>query len=206
MVVLEFFVCLQQETAKLYLKRITNLQYIGKMETTLTLISTIATAVSAVIATGALLLALHNYREKTKTEHAERMLDLLAKIRKDKDVTEFFRHIDFSNGGWYDDNFHNGEFEKTADNTLLQFEYILYLKEQNLLTEEEFKHYVYEIEKIVNDRDIQKYFFNLYHYCNRVQLLFKFEKLMRYGIDKHYIDKDIYNKESVNYGKKQLNF
>lgn len=176
------------------------------METTLTLISTIATAISTIVAAVALLLALRNYSENSKASHAERMLDLLAKIRKDKDIVEFFKQVDFSEGDWYDDNFHDSEFEKTVDNALLQFEHIMYLKEQKLLTEDEFSKYQYEIDKIVDDKDVQKYFFNLYHYCDRVKLPFKFEKLMKYGIEKRYIDKDIYNKESKNYGEKQLNF
>lgn len=176
------------------------------METTLPLVSTIATAVSAVVAAVTLLLAFLKYRERSRTEHAERMLDLLARIRKDKDITEFFRKIDFSEGGWYEDGFANSEFEKTVDNALLQFEHILYLKEQKLLTEDEFSHYRYEIDKIVDDKDVQKYFFNLYHYSQKAKLPFKFEKLMKYGVENQCIDKDIYNKESKNYGKKRLNF
>ena len=176
------------------------------METTLTLISTIATAISTVVAAVALLLALRKYHERVKAEHADRMFDLLMRIRKDSDTVEFFRKIDFSEGDWYGDSFTNSEFEKTVDNALLQFEHIMYLKEQVLLTEDEFSNYQYEIDKIVDNKDVQKYFFNLYHYCDRVKLPFKFEKLMKYGIEKHYIDKDIYNKESKNYGEKQLNF
>lgn len=82
------------------------------METTLTLISTVATAASAVVAAVAFLLALRKYRERLKAEHADRMFDLLMRIRKDSDTVELFRKIDFSEGGWYGDSFTNSEFEK----------------------------------------------------------------------------------------------
>ena len=175
------------------------------METTT--ITTLATAISALLAAVTLLLTYLKYREKTKTDHAERMLDLLTRTRKDRNIISFFRMIDYSeDNGWYNDGFHNSELEQTVDNTLLHFEHILYLKEQKLLNEEEFLHYVYEINKIVSNRDVQCYFFNLYQYCKRVKLPFKFSKLLNYGIEKQYIDKDFVNMESKNYGEKQLNF
>jgi len=175
------------------------------METT-TIISNIATAVSAVVAAVALLLTFLKYREKTKTDHANRMADLLERTRKDPNITNFFNKIDLSDNGWYSKSFYENGFEQTADNALLQFEHILYLKEKKLLTEEEFSQYQYEIDKIVNDQDVQRYFFNLYHYCKRVALSFKYDKLLKYGTEKGAINSDFHDKNSKNYGDKVLIF
>ena len=80
------------------------------------------------------------------------------------------------------DDFYKNGFDKITDNALLQFEHIMYLKEQKLLNDEEFSHYQYEIDKIVKDKDVQSYFFNLYHYCEKAELSFKYDKLLKYGI------------------------
>lgn len=176
------------------------------METNLTLVSTIAAALSAVIAAIALLLTFLKYRERIKTEHAERMADLLTKTRKDPDVIGFFKTIDLSEDHWYNLDFYKNGLERIVDNALLQFEHIMYLKEQKLLNDEEFSHYLYEIDKIVKDKEVQSYFFNLYHYCQKSELSFKYDKLLKYGIEKRFVDKDIYNKESMDYGEIILNF
>lgn len=176
------------------------------METTTTMITTIATSFSALVAAAALLLTFLKYREKTKADHANRMADLLMRTRRDPDITNFLKKIDLSDNGWYSRSFYENGFEQTADNALLQFEHILYLKKQNLLTEEEFSHYLYEIDKIVNNQDVQNYFFNLYHYCQRAKLSFKYDKLLKYGIVNGIINSSIYNMNSQNYGDKVLNF
>lgn len=176
------------------------------METTAIMISTIATAISAVVATATLVLAYLKYREKVKAEHAERMFELFTATRKDPNVVNFFEKIDYSENGWYGESFTHSESEPVVDNALLQFEHILYLKAQKLLKEEELSHYQYEIDKIVGNNDVQRYFFNLYHYTQRAKLPFKFTRLLEYGIAKQYIDKDFFNKDSNNYGKKVLNF
>ena len=134
------------------------------------------------------------------------MFDLLTTTRKDPNVVNFFERIDYSENGWYGEGFTHSESEPVVDNALLQFEHILYLKAQKLLNKEEFSHYQYEIDKIVSNRDVQRYFFNLYHYTQRAKLPFKFTKLLEYGIAKQYIDKDFFNKDSYNYGNKVLNF
>ena len=75
-----------------------------------------------------------------------------------------------------------------------------------MLDENGLANFLYEIDKIVGNKDVQCYFFNLYHYSQKAKLPFKFEKLMKYGVEKHYIDKDIYNENSENFGEQQLEF
>ena len=72
------------------------------METITTMITTIATAISAFIAATTLLLTFLKYREKTKAEHANRMFEMLMRTRKNPDTINFFQMIDYSeNEGWY---------------------------------------------------------------------------------------------------------
>ena len=66
------------------------------METITTMITTIATAISAFIAATTLLLTFLKYREKTKAEHANRMFEMLMRTRKNPDTINFFQMIDYS--------------------------------------------------------------------------------------------------------------
>lgn len=175
------------------------------MDTT-TVISSMATAVSAVIASVALLLTYLNYRQKLKAEHADRMFNLFLGTKKNKEIADFFQLIDYSAKGWYNKDFHKGNYEQLVDNTLIQFNYIVYLFEQKLLTKEEFNQYKYEIDKIVSNADVQHYFFNLYHYSQKANLPFKFDELLKYGSINGFINNDFYKLNSTNYGEKYLNF
>ena len=170
------------------------------------IVSSIAMAISAIIASIALVLTYLSYRQKLKAEHAERMYNLFWGIKKDKEIAAFFRLIDYSENGWYNQGFHKSDCEQIVDNTLIQFNHIVYLYDQKLLTKEEFEQYRYEIDKIVFNTDVQRYFFNLFHYSQRVGLSFKFDKLLKYGSIYGFIKKDFYNIHSTNYGEKYLNF
>ena len=170
------------------------------------IVSSIAMTISAIIASIALVLTYLSYRQKLKVEHAERMYNLFLGTKKDKDIAEFFCLIDYSVNGWYNKGFHKSDYEQILDNTLIQFNHIVYLYDQKLLTKEEFEQYRYEIDKIVHNIDVQRYFFNLYHYSQRVGLSFKFDKLLKYGSMRGIIEQDFFNVKSTNYGEKCLNF
>lgn len=176
------------------------------MNITTNVISNIATAVSAIIASVALLLAYLNYRQKLKADHAERMFNMFLGTKMNLEIAEFFRLIDYSTNGWYNKEFHKSNYEQLVDNALIQFNHIVYLFDQKLLTKEEFIQYKYEIDKIVSNVDVQRYFFNLYHYSKKASLPFKFDKLLNYGSINGFIKNDFYNINSTNYGKRNLNF
>ena len=174
------------------------------METT-TIITAIAASLAALVAVITLVIQCRQNRKNEKKILSEKAESILEKTRTDSGIMDFMKAIDYGES-WYKKGFHEGNFEKTADDALLTYNYVLELKERNLLDENGLSNFLYEIDKIVGNKDVQCYFFNLYHYSQMAKLPFKFEKLMKYGIDKKYIDKDIYNKESKNYGEKQLNF
>jgi hypothetical protein len=174
------------------------------METT-TIISAIAASLAALVAVLTLIIQCHQNRKNEKKSLSEKAENMLEKTRTDPGIMHFMKAIDYGKS-WYKTGFHESNFEKSADDALLTYNYILWLKERNLLDENGLANFLYEIDKIVGNKDVQCYFFNLYHYSQKAKLPFKFEKLMQYGVEKHYIDKDIYNEDSENFGEQQLEF
>ncbi len=174
------------------------------METT-TIISAIAASLAALVAVLTLIIQCHQNRKNEKKILSEKAENMLEKTRTDPGIMYFMKVIDYGKS-WYKIGFHGSNFENSADDALLTYNYILWLKERNLLDENGLANFLYEIDKIVRNKDVQCYFFNLYHYSQKAKLPFKFEKLMKYGVEKHYIDKDIYNEDSENFGEQQLEF
>lgn len=165
------------------------------METT-TNISNIATAISAVIAAVALLLTFLKYRKKEQMEHAEQVLRMLDKTRNDKEILKFFQMIDYGQH-WYDKDFPGSEMELTVDNALHYYEYALYLREQELLTEKEFQFFEYDINRIVGNQDVLKYFRFLFGFTTSRNLSFKYKRLLDYGIKTNRINKESIDPKSL---------
>lgn len=114
-------------------------------------------------------------------EHAEWVLRMLDKTRNNKEILKFFQMIDY-NQHWYDNDFHGSKMELTVDNALHCYEYALYLREQELLNEEEFQFFEYDINRIVGNHDVLEYFRFLSGLTSSDNLSFKYKRLLDYGI------------------------
>ena len=126
-------------------------------------------------------------RQKIGMSHAEQVSKMMTKVQDDPVLQDFFYDIEYNRFN-YSTQFHGSDKEKTADKILHHYEYILYLHERGLLKDEEFRFFEYDIQKIVRNKDMIKYFLNLYKYCDE-DLSFKYQRLLDYGEDKGYITK-----------------
>jgi len=152
-----------------------------------------ATMISAFVAAVALVLTYVQFCKRVKLEHAQQVFKMQESTRN-KEIVDFFRMIDYGeNQGWYDGFHQNEKLEKMVDNALLLYNYIVYLQKQSLLTSKEFSYFSYEIDKIVSNEDVKRYFLFLHQYTKKAKLPFKYEHLLQYGIEKGYIKSESFD-------------
>lgn len=145
------------------------------------------------------------WNTSVKIKKAEYINELTEKIRSDADIKEIVYMFDYD-AVWYTPDFHNsGELELKIDKTLSYFSYICYLYKLHLITKNEFEFFRYEIERILLNRQVQNYFFNLYHFSIKFNVPFTFIYLFEYGENRRMFDEDFYNNLSTKYSH-YLNF
>lgn len=101
------------------------------------------------------------------------------------------------NQTWYSAQFHgSGELELKVDKTLSYFSYICYLKKRRIISNKEFDFFKYEIERILMNKQVQDYFYNLYHFSNKFGTSFTFKYLFEYGKKKKVFDAKFYDNKA----------
>lgn len=145
---------------------------------------------------------IYQWRKSSTLKRADYINDLTEKIRTDSDIRDIIYLIDYGDprNPWYNSDFHNsGELERKVDKTLSYFSYICYLKRKKIISDDEFMFFRYEVERILINRQVKEYFFNLYHFANKFGNPFTFEYLFEYGKDMKIYEDEFYNKNSKNY-------
>ena len=137
--------------------------------------------------------------QKYRMDHSKQVLDMLNKTRSERSIAELLYQLDY-NKFHYDGYFHGSQTEQLVDNVLHYYEYILYLREKNILNKKEFQFFEYDIQRIVCNHDMQSYFFTLYHFV-KGKLSFKYQRLLKYGRKNGWVVEDFYNKNSTKYTK-----
>ncbi len=152
--------------------------------------------------------ALVEYRDRTKTTKALRLNDIIQQLRFDDDIREVIRMIEWDDFV-YDVSFYKSGLEKKADKTFEYLSYFCYLLDSGIIGEKEFSFLKYEVLTVLNNKQVQLYFYNLYHYT-RIELYEKnslivgnqtesevisipFQYLMEYGIKNGIIKSDLYS-------------
>lgn len=162
------------------------------------LIGTIAAVVS-VIFVGIQL------KQKVKSDHAKYVAEMMDKTRSNPAMLELFSLLDYQKFE-YDIKFHGSEIERTVDNLLHHYEYIIYLKKTKMLKKDEFGFFEYNIQRVIGDYQIQNYLFNLYHFVNTGNLSFKYKRLFEYGEENELINPTEFERKDSHKYKKVLNF
>lgn len=165
----------------------------------------IATVVLAIVAVISLIFGIYQNRMRTKESQSEIVTTLLDKFRKDSSMQSFFQKIDYGKP-WYGPQFLNSSIESIADNTFSYFENVLLNKEKGVLKEDDFTFFKYYIDRIVRNGDTQTYFFNLYHFTQRVNQTFPYQRLVNYAKNNGFLDVDEFEKRDSVMFKKVLNF
>lgn len=153
---------------------------------------------------------IYQWRKTLDLKRADYIKELTEKIRVDEDIKNILYKIEYGEV-WYDEDFHkskkNDDIESKVDKTLSYFSYICYLKSKKLITKAEFKFFEYRISRILSDKNVIDYFYNLYHYSEGIEANFSFYYLFEYGkkkklINGDFFDKDFHENENSTYTKK----
>ena len=139
------------------------------------------------------------WTKSIKIKKAEYINELTEKIRTDEDIKETIYIIDYGHN-WYTHSFHDScDLEIKMDKTLSYFSYICYLYQSHLIAKKEFGFFKYEIDRILMNKQIQNYLYNLYHFANKFETPITFKYLFEYGKKNKKFDDEFYNSESKKY-------
>ncbi len=136
--------------------------------------------------------------QKVRMSHAEQVAKMIDKIQYDPKLQNLFYDIEY-NRFQYSSDFHGSDLEKTVDELLHHYEYVLYLQERGLLKKQEFLFFEYDIQRIVENKNMQDYLFNLYHFVDWGSLSFKYQRLLSYGRNEGCISAEFDNPKSSYY-------
>lgn len=143
--------------------------------------------------------ALYQWKNTSKIKRADYIKELTEKIRIDSDIKNIVYVLDYEQG-WYTQSFHNGgEIEIKMDKTLFYFSYICYLYQYKVITKKEFEFFKYDVNRILMNEQIKNYFYNIYHFADKVKAPVPFKYLFEYGEKKKVFDKEFYNRKSTQY-------
>ena len=121
-------------------------------------------------------------QKSIKFKKADFLHDIVEKITFDKDIVAFIRKIDYGNEKWYDENFHTGsENERLADKALSYLSFILYLRQNKVITDSEFIFVKYILKRVLEDEQVFKYLNFLFHFDKNN---FMYKNLVDYAIEK----------------------
>lgn len=159
-------------------------------------ISDIVSIISLLLVIIGGIFAYYQWRRDIALKRANYINELTEKFRTDKSVKDVVYLLDYGNH-WYSQKFHgSGKLELKMDKTLSYFSYICYLKKQKIISNKEFDFFKYEIERILENEQIQDYFFNLYHFCNQFNTPMTFKYLFEYGENENVFDEIFYDKNA----------
>lgn len=111
--------------------------------------------VTMLVAVVGLIFSCYQWWKKVQLERAERLSKLINMLKKDELLKTLYM-IDYSEFQ-YDENFHNSDNEAKIDKFLYLCEYILYLRNNNIIREKEFLFFEYDINRIIKNTGIQSY-------------------------------------------------
>ena len=177
------------------------------------IVETVTVLGSITVGLTSVILALCQYIKTSKMKRASVFNDLIEKLRADPEIRKWIRIIDYGKD-WYGEELHHSyDKEAAVDKTLQTFSYICYLRENKLIDEKEFSTIKYEIWRILGDKGVQNYMFNLYHFSSNFfhrkypkdVETFPFNFLLSYGVSERLIRDSFFDKNSKEYNK-ILNF
>lgn len=150
--------------------------------------------------------ACYKWRCDVTLKRASYINELTEKIRTDPLIRDTLYLLDYGRP-WYSSDFHNsGSPELKMDKTLSYFSYICYLIDQNIISDKEFKFFKYEIERILDNQELQDYLYNLYHFSNSINVPITFYYLFEYGKEHNFFDVDFFNPNAHETNSKYHNY
>jgi hypothetical protein len=136
------------------------------------------------------------WKKSLKIRRTEFINQILEKLRFDKDLPKTMYVIDY-NQNWYDNSFHNSDFECSIDKLFSYVDYICYLKTTGNISTSEFKIFQYEIHRICVSSSSKIYLWNLYHFSKKNNTTCSFQYLINYAIESKLFPEDFKNNTSL---------
>lgn len=157
--------------------------------------------------------ALYQWRIQIVQRRAEKVKELICKVRDDPDIAEIMDVIDWDEGIEYDGKFFvNRNCPKEAltkisaddlfqkiDKTLSHFSFICYLRANRTLTKKDMVIFEYGLRRLADNPHIGNYLYSLHHWSNSLNVPCSFGYLITYAIRKGYFSKDFKSIASENY-------
>lgn len=144
------------------------------------------------------------WQKNSQVKRAEYINELVERIHTDKDIKKVLKYIEYDEK-WYTYEFHgSGKLEEKVDKTFSYFSYICYLGEMKLISKKEFDFFRYKLNRILKNKQVKDYLYNLYHYSSQLDVPITFKYLFDYGkkcefFEEDFFDKDSWKKEGLNY-------
>ena len=155
------------------------------------LISDAVTALVAALGAG---ISIFTWKKNTKRERDKVIKEFFREIHEASDTAEVFRKIDYGKK-WYDENFHNSEFEEMVDKALIRFSYFIELLNEGGVDIKKSNWINYEIHRILSNFDTQAYLFNLRNFTNSKKIPFPYKSLVDYGKSIGILDETFFDVE-----------
>ena len=129
--------------------------------------------------------SLMQWHKQIKLRKAELLENMMNSLLNDKDIVEVVYTVEY-NPYWYEDKkgkdvFHNTEFEKKMDKTLIRYSYFAYLCDNKLIESNEFDFVKYTIDRLLKNKQVQKYLSFLIVFCKSQNVFFPHASLLNYG-------------------------
>lgn len=180
-------------------------------------IGTVADLCTALVAFVGVFISVREYLRSNKLKRSSYIEPLIEKMKSSEisEIVYMFQYGQFD----YNKDFHkSGEMERKVDKTLQYFSYLCYLRENNIISKDEFSFFELEISQSLRDPCLIDYLFNLYHFVCHVEGYDPYidgidksvySSLLRYAKSKRLIiesffDKDVYKENE--YYHHYLNF
>ena len=117
---------------------------------------------------------------KKNVDEAKLVADMQDKIRSSSAIPAIESYLDYS-VPWYDDNFHNSDFEHKMDDFLAIMNYVLFARSVHLIGERTSRIFEYDLERTVTNEDCLCYLWNLYHWSAKRNKQCPFSYLISYA-------------------------
>ena len=186
------------------------------MDNIISLLALIVGAISAVGVFISSIIGVVHYRKKILLKRSEYFSQMLDKLRSDEEMRSIFQQID-NRKFKYKKSFHNSKAELLLDKLLYYHSYLCYLKLFDIITEDEFLTFKYEVVRTMKDPNVQSYLYNIYYfsqeYPKKIEdkedvpkeektdkiAVFPFYYLLQYGKTEGIIENEFFNKDSLKY-------
>ncbi len=165
---------------------------------------------NTVVVIGSALFALIQWTYQCKIRRSQYLQTLSERMRTDKHILSVRQAIDYGQP-WYNKDFHEKHkndvvTEDQVDEVLAFYSYLCYLKMGKIISKKEFKFFSYNIDRALQNTDMQSYLFNLYHFSRKNGVDMSFHYLFEYGKKNGFFKREFFDPNTKNEYSRYLSF